>query len=186
MSASMRTALLVYSGITVKMMIDSDLGAHLLTMFMVQYEPNGMAGPHDHPFEETYLILEGEVDATFDDETYRLGPGRRRVGGRRLRPRVLATPGPAWSGGWRRRHRSLRRAIRTGSRAIGSTCGGDIRGTADEEGTMAEGTVVVVGGTSGLGLDLAQRYAGMGRTVVISGRDAERYVEDRRGDRGRT
>ena len=39
---------------------------------------------------------------------------------------------------------------------------------------MAEGTVVVVGGTSGLGLDLAQRYAGMGRTVVISGRDAER------------
>ena len=39
---------------------------------------------------------------------------------------------------------------------------------------MAEGTVVVVGGTSGLGLDLARRYAGMGRTVVISGRDAER------------
>ena len=38
---------------------------------------------------------------------------------------------------------------------------------------MGEGTVVVVGGTSGLGLDLAQRYAGMGRTVVISGRDAE-------------
>lgn len=39
---------------------------------------------------------------------------------------------------------------------------------------MADGTVVVVGGTSGLGLDLAERYAGMGRTVVISGRDAER------------
>ena len=33
---------------------------------------------------------------------------------------------------------------------------------------------MVYGGTSGLGLDLAQRYAGMGRTVVISGRDAER------------
>ena len=42
---------------------------------------------------------------------------------------------------------------------------------------MAEGTVMVVGGTSGLGLDLAQRYAGMGRTVVISGRDAERASE---------
>lgn len=40
---------------------------------------------------------------------------------------------------------------------------------------MAEGrTVVVIGGTSGLGMDLAQRYAGMGRRVVISGRDAER------------
>jgi len=73
-SASMRTALLVYSGITVKMMVDSDLGADLSTMFMVQYEPGGFAGPHDHPLEETYLILEGEVDAEFDGSTYRLGP----------------------------------------------------------------------------------------------------------------
>jgi len=75
LSASMRTALLVYSGITVKMMVDSDLGADLSTMFMVQYEPNGFAGPHDHPLEETYMILEGEVEGTFDDATYRLGPG---------------------------------------------------------------------------------------------------------------
>ncbi|MGH2815049.1 MAG: cupin domain-containing protein, partial [Actinomycetota bacterium] len=52
-SASMRTALLVYSGITVKMMVDSDLGAQLQTMFMVQYEPGGVAGTHDHPLEET-------------------------------------------------------------------------------------------------------------------------------------
>src|SRR4029079_3610108 len=74
-SASMRTALLVYSGITVKMMVDSDLGADLSTMFMVQYEPNGFAGPHDHPLEETYMILEGEVEGMFDDATYRLGPG---------------------------------------------------------------------------------------------------------------
>jgi quercetin dioxygenase-like cupin family protein len=75
MSASMRTALLVYSGITVKMMVDTDLGAQLSTMFMVQYEPNGFAGPHDHPFEETYLILEGEVDAVFDGTEYHLGVG---------------------------------------------------------------------------------------------------------------
>ena len=74
-SASMRTALLVYSGITVKMMVDSDLGALLSTMFMVQYQPNGTAGPHDHPFEETYLILEGEVDALFDGHGYHLVPG---------------------------------------------------------------------------------------------------------------
>jgi quercetin dioxygenase-like cupin family protein len=74
-SASMRTALLVYSGITVKMMVDADLGAQLLTMFMVQYEPRGLAGRHDHSFEETYLILEGEVDAEFDGERYHLGPG---------------------------------------------------------------------------------------------------------------
>ncbi|HEY9351062.1 MAG TPA: cupin domain-containing protein [Acidothermales bacterium] len=74
-SASMRTALLVYSGISVKMMVDSDLGAVLSTMFMVQYDADGAAGRHDHPFEETYLILDGVVDATFDDTTYRLEPG---------------------------------------------------------------------------------------------------------------
>ncbi|MFE7444904.1 cupin domain-containing protein [Streptomyces chartreusis] len=74
-SASMRTALLVYSGITVKMMVDSDLGAVASTMFMVQYAPDGVAGSHDHPFEETYLIVEGLVDASFDGERYRLAPG---------------------------------------------------------------------------------------------------------------
>jgi quercetin dioxygenase-like cupin family protein len=74
-SASMRTALLVYSGITVKMMVDSDLGAQLSTMFMVQYVPGGLAGAHDHPFEETYLIVEGEVDGYFDGHHYRLGVG---------------------------------------------------------------------------------------------------------------
>jgi quercetin dioxygenase-like cupin family protein len=74
-SASMRTALLVYSGITVKMMVDSDLGAQLQTMFMVQYEPGGVAGTHDHPLEETYMVLEGEVDASFDGQVHRLRPG---------------------------------------------------------------------------------------------------------------
>jgi quercetin dioxygenase-like cupin family protein len=74
-SASMRTALLVYSGITVKMMVDSDLGAQLQTMFMVQYEPGGKAGTHDHPLEETYLILEGEVEASFDGDVHRLEAG---------------------------------------------------------------------------------------------------------------
>jgi quercetin dioxygenase-like cupin family protein len=72
---SMRTARLVYSGITVKMMVDTDLGAQLQTMFMVQYETDGIAGPHDHPFEETYLILEGATDATFDGQAYRLERG---------------------------------------------------------------------------------------------------------------
>ncbi len=74
-SASMRTALLVYSGISVKMMVDSDLGADLSTMFMVQYEQAGFAGAHDHPLEEAYLILEGEVEAKFDGESYHLEAG---------------------------------------------------------------------------------------------------------------
>ena len=74
-SASMRTALLVYSGITVKMMVDSDLGADLSTMFMVQYVPGGFAGAHDHPLEEAYMILDGEVDAVFDGHEYRMAVG---------------------------------------------------------------------------------------------------------------
>jgi mannose-6-phosphate isomerase-like protein (cupin superfamily) len=72
-SASMRTALLVYSGISVRMMIDSDLGADLSTMFMVQYQPGGFAD--DHPLEEAYLILEGEVIGVFDGAEYHLEPG---------------------------------------------------------------------------------------------------------------
>jgi NAD(P)-dependent dehydrogenase (short-subunit alcohol dehydrogenase family) len=39
------------------------------------------------------------------------------------------------------------------------------------------GSVVIVGGTSGIGLALARRYAGDGRHVVITGRDAERTRE---------
>jgi len=74
-SASMRTALLVYSGISLKMMVDSDLGSVLSTMFMVQYEPDGVAGPHDHPLEEAYLIMDGEVDAMFDGQKFRMKPG---------------------------------------------------------------------------------------------------------------
>lgn len=74
-SVSMATALMVYTGIAVKMMVDSNLGARLTTMFMVHYDADGAAGAHDHPFEETYLFLEGEAEAEFDGSVYRLGPG---------------------------------------------------------------------------------------------------------------
>jgi NAD(P)-dependent dehydrogenase (short-subunit alcohol dehydrogenase family) len=39
---------------------------------------------------------------------------------------------------------------------------------------MTEYAMVVVGGTHGLGRDLAQRYADDGRRVIVTGRDAER------------
>jgi NAD(P)-dependent dehydrogenase (short-subunit alcohol dehydrogenase family) len=39
---------------------------------------------------------------------------------------------------------------------------------------VAEGAVVIVGGTSGLGRRLAEKYAAKGRSVVITGRDAAR------------
>ena len=57
----MDTALLAYSGISVKMLVDRVFGADLLTMFTVDYEIGGSAQQHDHPIEETYVFLAGEV-----------------------------------------------------------------------------------------------------------------------------
>jgi quercetin dioxygenase-like cupin family protein len=74
-SASMATALLTYSGIAVKMLVDERLDAQLSTMFMVEYQPGGVAHLHDHPLEEAYYILDGEVEAVADDATYMLRPG---------------------------------------------------------------------------------------------------------------
>lgn len=44
-------------------------------------------------------------------------------------------------------------------------------------GVASSGLVVVVGGTSGLGRDLAQYYTDRGRGVVITGRDRERAAK---------
>jgi quercetin dioxygenase-like cupin family protein len=74
-SASMATALLAYSGIAVKMLVDQRMGAALGTMFMVEYQPGGIAHPHDHPLEEAYVMLEGEVEFHADDAVYVLSPG---------------------------------------------------------------------------------------------------------------
>ncbi len=74
-SASMATAVLAYSGIAVKMLVDQRLDAQLHTMFMVAYEPGAVAHPHDHPFEESYYMLEGEVDVVADGDRHTLGPG---------------------------------------------------------------------------------------------------------------
>jgi quercetin dioxygenase-like cupin family protein len=73
--AGMDIALLVYSGISVKMLIDRVFGADMLTMFTVDYEPGGAAQSHDHPFEETYFFLAGEVEAELDGTRYTLRPG---------------------------------------------------------------------------------------------------------------
>ena len=73
--AGMDTALVVYSGISVKMLVDRVFGAELLTMFTVDYEPGGSAQVHDHPFEEAYFFLDGEITADLDGETHTIRAG---------------------------------------------------------------------------------------------------------------
>lgn len=73
--AGMDTALLAYSGISVKMLVDRNLGADLMTMFTVDYEVGGAAQVHDHPFEETYFFLAGESQAELDGKLYTLRAG---------------------------------------------------------------------------------------------------------------
>ncbi len=74
-SGSMATAVLAYSGIAVKMLVDQRLDAQLHTMFMVDYQPGACANPHDHPFEESYYMLRGEVDVVANGDRYTLRPG---------------------------------------------------------------------------------------------------------------
>lgn len=74
-SPSMATALLAYSGIGVKMLVDQQIGAQLHTMFVVDYQPTAIAHPHDHPFEEAYVFVEGEVHALVDGVLMVFHPG---------------------------------------------------------------------------------------------------------------
>ena len=165
-SASMRTALLVYSGISLKMMVDSDLGAVLSSMFMVQYEPHGAAGLHDHPLEETYLILDGTVEATFDGEVYELEPGDVAWAGVGCQHsfkngegtvRWLETQAPPLP----RRHRlPLRPGLGLPAQPTG--------------GRRPSMRTVVIGGTSGIGLEVARARVARGDEVVLTGRSLDR------------
>jgi quercetin dioxygenase-like cupin family protein len=69
------TALLAYSGISVKMLVDRNFGADHVTMFTVDYELGGAAQAHDHPFEEAYVFLAGEVEGELDGRAYTFRPG---------------------------------------------------------------------------------------------------------------
>ena len=73
--AGMDTALLAYSGISVRMLVDRGFGADHVTMFTVDYELGGAAQAHDHPFEEAYYFLAGEVEAELDGQHYTLRAG---------------------------------------------------------------------------------------------------------------
>jgi quercetin dioxygenase-like cupin family protein len=74
-SSSMSSALMAYSGITVKMLIDERHGAYLGNLFMVDYQPRVILHPHDHTVEEAFYMLAGEVEYTADGERYVLREG---------------------------------------------------------------------------------------------------------------
>ena len=63
------------SGVAIKMFVDRSFGAIHQSLFLIQYMPEAKIDPHDHTFEESYLVVGGRVRAIADGQTYDLGPG---------------------------------------------------------------------------------------------------------------
>jgi quercetin dioxygenase-like cupin family protein len=57
-------------GAALKILVGPDTGASQLNLMVVQYAPGGFIKPHDHAFEEGFLILTGEIEAELDGETH--------------------------------------------------------------------------------------------------------------------
>jgi quercetin dioxygenase-like cupin family protein len=56
-------------GASLKMFVDPAFGASQFILFTVRYLPGGSIRAHDHAFEETYVFVEGEIEATMGGET---------------------------------------------------------------------------------------------------------------------
>ena len=110
-------------------------------MFTVDYELGGAAQAHDHPFEEAYVFLAGEVEGELDGQHYTFRPGDVAFAGvgsvhgfyntGTERVRWIETQAPAAAGPARL---SLGRRLDA------------VRGGAD---MSTDGCIVVVGGTAG-------------------------------------
>ena len=62
-------------GFSRRMLMDRPFGSQQFDMFMVQFAGGGLCNHHDHPFEEAYLMLEGEVGFAAEGKEYVLRPG---------------------------------------------------------------------------------------------------------------
>ncbi len=62
-------------GFSLRMLMDDVFGAVHFNMFVVSFSEGGICDHHDHPFEEAYYILGGEVDILFDGQEYTLKEG---------------------------------------------------------------------------------------------------------------
>jgi mannose-6-phosphate isomerase-like protein (cupin superfamily) len=117
-------------GFAIKHFLNAEAGAVHLTMFTVQFAKGGLCNHHDHPFEEAYLILEGDVDIVFDDKKYTLrtgdfawtGVGSRHaffpVEGRPVRWLEIQSPQPPARNGmrWHSRWEALAQEVKERSR----------------------------------------------------------------------
>lgn len=63
------------AGVSIRMMVDSQLDADHMNVFVVQFAPGGAGEVHDHPYEESYLLLEGEAEAVLEGQRYRVSAG---------------------------------------------------------------------------------------------------------------
>jgi quercetin dioxygenase-like cupin family protein len=60
---------------SLRMLVDRELGSSQFNLFVVQYGAGGYIKEHDHPFEEAFLFVSGEIEAVLDGKTYTLGAG---------------------------------------------------------------------------------------------------------------
>ena len=58
-----------------KMLMDRAFGNQHFNMFIIEFAEDGQTNEHEHPFEEAYLVIEGEVTFTAEGEEYVLTPG---------------------------------------------------------------------------------------------------------------
>jgi len=63
-------------GVILKEFVDRSMGAQHLSMFLVQFQPGGKGGSHDHPHEEIYYFLSGKAEAIVNGERFVVEAGQ--------------------------------------------------------------------------------------------------------------
>jgi quercetin dioxygenase-like cupin family protein len=62
-------------GASLKILIQRDFGASQFNLMVVEYVEGGAIKEHDHPFEEAFFFLSGEIEAVLDGKRYTLRAG---------------------------------------------------------------------------------------------------------------
>lgn len=70
-----RSGVSALPGVFLKWLIDEAFGARHHRMLFIEYQPTVGIATHDHTFEETYFLLNGEIEAVLDGQTYLVKPG---------------------------------------------------------------------------------------------------------------